>query len=82
MAYCRTTYVPVAALRHIPMYYSKRLAEPLPHALDAQRPASAVVKSIHHVIHFSLVAVSAARTHCSRSTWWNSPLSQRAKARP
>jgi hypothetical protein len=46
------SYVPVAALRHIPMYYTKGLAEPvLPGSPDPdlERSATAVIKNIHHI---------------------------------
>ena len=44
-------YVPIALLRQIPMYHTRRLAEPLPPASslpDAQRSASAMIKNVQH----------------------------------
>jgi hypothetical protein len=63
------SYVPVAALRQIPLYYTKGLAEPLPpmpQAQDVQRSASAVVKKIHHVIQVA----GPARHGCGWMDAW------------
>lgn len=47
------SYVPVTALRQIPIYYTKGLAEALPPAQDVPRSARAAVTKIHHITQVS-----------------------------
>jgi hypothetical protein len=61
------SYVPVTALRQIPIYYTKGLAETLPPAQDVPRSARAAVTKIHHITQVSGIA---GRRSCGWMDAW------------